>query len=195
MTTTLQISFDSLERNRRELEAGLSALPQAELGFRPGPQRWSILMTLEHVVVSEEGIAAEMEQALNGLRPPQEARSPSAIRMVLFAMNQDVPVDVPAKELEPSGEPAIGELLERWRRARRSMQQSLNAILPADEALPVFRHPFGGPMDAGETLDFLIAHLDNHTRQIHRIRQAFASHEPHTGADPKSRAAQFSVKE
>ncbi len=177
MMTPLRTSFDSLEHKRRELEAALSALPQAELGFRPGPQRWSILMTLEHVVVSEEGIAAEMEQALNGQRPPQEARSPSAIRMVLFAMNQDVPVDVPAKELEPSGEPAIGGLLERWQRARRRMQQSLKAIQPADEALPVFSHPFGGPMDAAETLEFLIAHFDNHARQIQRIRRAFASQE------------------
>jgi hypothetical protein len=134
-------------------------------------------MTLEHVVVSEEGIAAEMEQALKGERPPREARSPSAIRMVLFAMNQDVPVDVPAKELEPSGGPALGELLERWQRARRRLQQTLDAILPAEEALPVFRHPFGGPMDAAETLEFLAAHLDNHARQIERIRQAFASQE------------------
>jgi hypothetical protein len=177
MTTSLRISFGSLEDRRRGLVALLAALPLAELGFRPGPQRWSILMTLEHVVVSEEGIAAEMEQALKGRRPPQESRSPSAIRMVLFAMNQDVPVDVPAKELEPSGGPALGELLERWQRARRSMQQSLDAIQPADEALPVFRHPFGGPMDAGETLEFLSAHLDNHQRQVHRIRQAFASQE------------------
>jgi hypothetical protein len=50
-------------------------------------------------------------------------------------------------------------------------------------------------MDAGETLEFLSAHLDNHQRQVHRIRQAFASHDPHTGADPKSQTAQFSVKE
>ena len=177
MATALQISFDSLEHKRRALEAGLSALPQAELGFRPGPQRWSIRMTLEHVVVSEEGITAEMEQAIKGRRPTQEARSPSAIRMVLFAMNQDVPVDVPAKELEPSGEPQLSELLERWQGARRRMQQTLGAILPAEEALPVFRHPFGGPMDAAETLEFLSAHLDNHARQIHRIRQAFASQE------------------
>jgi uncharacterized damage-inducible protein DinB len=177
MMTPLRTSFDSLEHKRRELEAGLSALAQAELGFRPGPQRWSLLMTLEHVVVSEEGIAAEMEQALKGERPPREARSPSAIRMVLFAMNQDVPVDVPAKELEPSGGPALGELLERWQRARRRLQQTLDAILPAEEALPVFRHPFGGPMDAAETLEFLAAHLDNHARQIERIRQAFASQE------------------
>jgi len=174
MMTPLRTSFDSLEDRRHGLEAVLAALSQAELGFRPGPQRWSILMTLEHVVVSEEGIAAEMEQALNGQRPPQEARSPSAIRMVLFAMNQDVPVDVPAKELEPSGEPALGELLERWQRARRRMHQTLNAIQPADETLPVFRHPFGGPMDAAETLEFLITHFDNHARQIQRIRQLTA---------------------
>jgi uncharacterized damage-inducible protein DinB len=175
MMAPLLTSFASLEHKRHELETELSALPQAELGFRPAPQRWCILMTIEHVVVSEEGIAAEMEQALKGQRPPHEARSPSAIRMVLFAMNQDVPVDVPAKELEPSGEPALGELLERWERARRRMHQSLNAIQPPDEALPVFHHPFGGPMDAGETLEFLIAHFDNHVRQIQRIRQAFAS--------------------
>jgi hypothetical protein len=89
-------------------------------------------------------------------------------------MNQDVPVDVPAKELEPSGGPALGELLERWQRARRRMQQTLDAILPAEEALPVFRHPFGGPMDAAETLEFLVAHLGNHARQIERIRQLTA---------------------
>lgn len=41
------------------MEAALSALSPAELCFRPDPQRWSILMALEHIVISEEGIADE----------------------------------------------------------------------------------------------------------------------------------------
>lgn len=46
--------------------AALSALSPAELCFRPGPQRWSILMTLEHLVISEEEIADESLEFLIG---------------------------------------------------------------------------------------------------------------------------------
>ncbi len=53
----LQTSFDSIERIRRELEAVLSALSPAELCFRPGPQRWSILMTLERIGADTAGLS------------------------------------------------------------------------------------------------------------------------------------------
>jgi hypothetical protein len=46
------------------MEAALSALSPAELCFHPGMQRWSILMALEHIVISEEGIADETLESL-----------------------------------------------------------------------------------------------------------------------------------
>ncbi|MBI5896602.1 MAG: DinB family protein, partial [Desulfobacterales bacterium] len=114
MMSGFQTLFDSLESKKHGLEVMLSELSPMELGFCPGPQRWSIQMILEHIIIMEEVIVREMEERLQNRSVEWDAKSPSSIRKLLFAMNKDVPVDIPSKELEPSGMSSMAELLSRW---------------------------------------------------------------------------------
>jgi hypothetical protein len=59
---------------------------------------------------------------------------------------------------------------------------------------PVYRHPYGGPLDIAETLNFIDVHFDNHQRRIDRIlvksnvtvpEKSFCRH---AGLDPASRS-------
>jgi hypothetical protein len=177
MIADLKIRYSALEAKRQVVFELLYALSADQITFRVGPGRWSILMVLEHVVVAEELVLAEIR---TGRAEPagSAAKSPEAFHLVIKALEKDTPVEVPLPQLEPTGTVVLDDLIIRWEAARTGLRQGLEQILPEAVATPICRHPAAGPMDARETLEFLAVHLDHHLRQIRRISESFARTRP-----------------
>jgi hypothetical protein len=49
------------------------------------------------------------------------------------------------------------------------MQGLLDAMTSNKQNDRVYRHPYAGPLNIAETLEFIDVHFDNHVRHIDRI--------------------------
>ena len=85
---------------------------------------------------------------------------------LMTVMERDVPVDVPHESMEPHGRFSMEELLSRWEDVRQKMQSVLGEANPDNQDNLVYRHPYAGPLDMAETLNFIDVHFDNHVRHI-----------------------------
>jgi len=173
MIADLKIRYSVLEAKRQVVFDLFYALSADQITFRVGPGRWSILMALEHVVIAEEMMLADI-QAVRAAPAGSASKSPEAFHLVIKALEKDTPVEVPLPQLEPTGAVVLEDLIIRWEAARTGLRQALEQIPPEAVATPICRHPVAGPMDARETLEFLAMHLDHHLRQIRRIAESFA---------------------
>jgi hypothetical protein len=178
MIADLKIRYSALEAKRQVVFQLLYALSADQTTFRVGPGRWSILMVLEHVVIAEELVLADIQRAVPKGPSESAPKSPEAFQMVIKTLEKDIPVEVPLPELEPTGAVALDDLIIRWEAARTGLRQALEQIPPEAVATPICRHPAAGPMDPRETLEFLAMHLDHHLRQIRRIAESFARTRP-----------------
>jgi hypothetical protein len=169
MLPDVQSRFSALERMRQALLDQLHPLTAAQLRIRPGPDRWSVLEAVEHVVLSEEGLLREM--LCNGRLPDSglPPRDPQKFELVLGVLSQDIPVDVPVEEVAPSGGVPLEELKRRWESLRTRLRERLDNIGRRNRRRPVCLHPIAGPLDARETLEFMKVHCDGHRRQVARI--------------------------
>ena len=173
MIADLKIRYDAFEAKRQSIFTLLYGLSADQTTFRIGPGRWSILMVLEHVVIAEEMVLADIQASRAG--PAGTApKSPEAFHMVIKVLEKDIPVEVPLPELEPTGAVSLDDLIVRWEAARKGLRQALEQIPPGAIATPICRHPVAGPMGAREAIEFLAVHLDHHLRQIRRIGETFA---------------------
>jgi len=174
MIADLKIRYDALEAKRQSIFTLLYALSADQTTFRVGPGRWSILMVLEHAVIAEEMVLADIQRAAAAGPAGTAPKSPEAFHMVIKVLEKDIPVEVPLPELEPTGAVSLDDLIIRWEAARTGLRQALGKIPPETLTVPICRHPVAGPMDARETLEFLAVHLDHHRRQIQRSGETFA---------------------
>ncbi len=174
MIAELKQLYDALEMKRQNLFNLIYMLSADQTTFRIGPTGWSIQMHLEHVVIAEELIAAGIRKQNTEGVANLPAKSPQAFQMVMQALEKDIVVGVPLPELEPTGQVSLEELIIRWEKARTELKRIAESIPAASLKTPVCRHPVAGPLDARETLEFMMVHMDHHRRYIQRIRDAFA---------------------
>lgn len=174
MIAELKQLYDALEMKRQNLFNLIYMLSADQTTFRIGPTGWSILMHLEHVIIAEELIVADIRRLGSEGSSRLPAKSPEAFQMVMQALEKDIVVAVPLPELEPTGRVSLEELIIRWEKARIGLKQIMESVPQAKLKTPLSRHPVAGSLDARETLEFLLVHLDHHRRYIQRIRDAFA---------------------
>jgi hypothetical protein len=164
----IQVLFDGLEAKKMALLAALRGCADENLRFQPAPDRWSIIMCVDHIVRAERGM--RLTEAELRDHPLRRQLAPGKLfEVVLEVLEKDVPVAVPDAFLEPENTASLKELSERWERERRRMRALLASI--ADDALEEvrFSHPAAGPLDPRRALRLAHAHFDTHRRQIDRL--------------------------
>ena len=161
--------FDGLRKKREDLLQRLNSLSSEVLSFKAGPDKWSIVEVVEHLVIAEKGLIEQLTAEVHSAPLDLESRSAKNYQTVIKVMERDIEVDVPHESLEPAGRTSLEELLSQWEDIRTRLKKPLAAIEDENKGDMVFRHPFAGPLDIFETLHFYDVHFDNHMRQIDRI--------------------------
>ena len=172
MISNIQEKFDSMASKYNALLQNLDALSPDKLYFKAGPDRWSIVEVIEHLVLTEDDIVKQI--STQGSSFDSEKRSPDKFKTVVKVMERDIEVDVPDEILEPHGQLTLEEHLSRWDRLREKLHTFLTGIDSENMENLVYRHPFAGPLDISETLHFIEVHFDNHMRHIERILDQMA---------------------
>ena len=169
MLPNIQEKYESLRKKREDLLQQLGSLPSEELSFKAGPDKWSIVEVVEHLVIAEKDFLKQLSTNALASNLDHESRTPEKYQTVIKVMERDIPVDVPDKSAEPHGRLTLEELLTQWDDIRRKLQGLLAEINTENKDNLIYRHPYGGPLDISETLHFTDVHFDNHVRHIDRI--------------------------
>lgn len=169
MLKEIQGLIGDLEDRKLRLLKDLSAYSDDQLRFQPDPERWSILMALEHIILGERGMRlTEAELRNNPVR--KQLKSGKMLAVVMDVLEKDIPVDVPDISVEPDGSIQMDELIGLWDRERRVLCDLLEEITEETIDEVMFSHPAAGPLDPVATLQLAVAHFDTHRRQIDKLR-------------------------
>jgi hypothetical protein len=169
MLPNIQEKFERLVQKRKSLLQHLDSLSPGVVSFKAGPDKWSVVEAIEHLVIVEDDFLEQV--TTKNPDPPldPEARSFKKYQTVIKVMKRDVPVDVPHEKMEPHGRLSLDELLDKWNDIRNKMQSFLDAITSDNQDDLIYQHPYGGPLNIAETLEFIDVHFDNHMRHIDTI--------------------------
>jgi hypothetical protein len=169
MLAKIQEKFESLTQKLEELLQHLNSLSSEVQSFKAGPDKWSIVEVVEHLVIAEDDLLTQLSTNVPASTLDPKSRTPEKHQTVIKVMERDIPVDVPDKRAEPQGRLTLDELLNQWDDIRKKLQGLLAEINAENKDDLVYRHPYGGPLDIAETLHFIDVHFDNHMRHIDRI--------------------------
>lgn len=170
MLQNIRELFNELEMRRDALIRDIESYSDDRLRFQPAPERWSILMALQHIILAEQGIRrTEADLRHNPVR--NQLRPGDLFNVVIEILNKDVPVEVPDPRMEPEGLHGFNDLRLLWDEERKKLYDLLDTVNEQTIEEIMFSHPAAGPLDPIRTLQLALAHFDTHRRQIERIQK------------------------
>lgn len=169
MLPNIQEKFDSLKLKREALLEHLGSLSTDVTSFKAGSDKWSIVEVVEHLVIVEKDLLRQLSVNVPTSTLDIKSKIPQKHQTVIKVMERDIAVDVPDESMEPQGSLSLDELLNQWDDIRKKIQRTLSEMKSENKDNLVYQHPFGGPLDIVEALQFVDVHFDNHIRHIDRI--------------------------
>ncbi len=172
MLNAYRLQFEELGRATDVLLAAVAALPNPSA---PAPDGgWSGVQVVRHLCGAENSIAALLEK--------QSAKSASTLpttglknwfrsRLMSWLLRRpDRRFVVPTRLEQPVVETVPVEALRHeWATVRQRLGRVLAAFPPTHTGRAVFKHPRAGWLTLGQTLRFLLDHVQHHQQQVGRL--------------------------
>jgi len=158
-----------LQQTRDGVVAATKGLSEAQLKFKPAPDRWSVAEVLEHITVVEGAIYGNVTEKIMKAPAGAADRDTAKIDGQVLAMVPDRTHKVKAPEqFVPTGRWAATDTLDEFLKTR-------TRTIAFFESTPDLRAHVGGespfgPLDAYEWLMFTAAHSERHTKQILEVK-------------------------
>ena len=170
MDRVLERGWSRLVAGKQEVIARVDRCPPEVRDRRPRADLWSMCDVVEHLVLSEGGMASALAKAPSPDRPRVVAsgrwyRWP-ALRVALLG---GLRFKAPVESILPRRELSWTELLGRWEKIRLDLGQWLEEAPAEVLGDPRFRHPIVGWLTVGQAVTFAGDHLEHHLAQIGRI--------------------------
>src|SRR4051812_11256601 len=130
MHPELRAAFDGLERRRRDLFDRLAGFDDAQLTSRPSPDAWCLLELTEHLVIVEELLLVQANDAARTRELRKTLRSRVMMPVVRFVLRNNIRVKAPSKMLLPKEVSPLEETGRRFDAARRGLTAYLENLGP-----------------------------------------------------------------
>ncbi len=175
VSRNLQMGTDSLlqyfNETTAELEKQVAGLSEAQLQFKPAPDKWSISQCLEHIIRSERMI---FDMAKKGLDQDPQPERRKEIKLtddnLKNALTDRSHKYQAPKELQPEGiYKDVKTALTDFTAARQPVIDYIKKADAEDLRNHVSDSPTG-PIDGYQALMFIAAHSARHTKQIAEIK-------------------------
>jgi len=157
-----------LEETRAGVLDAVKGLSEAQLKFKPAPDRWSIAEVVEHLALTEElveNILGKIEQAPAGAHE----RDLKKIDAIILASVPDRTRKFQAPpSISPTGRWTPAEAIEHFQAARKQIADVLSST--PDLRKHVVDHPALGPLDGYQWVLTTAAHSARHTKQILEVK-------------------------
>ncbi|HET7205818.1 MAG TPA: DinB family protein [Terriglobales bacterium] len=159
-----------LEQTRDGVVAATKGLSDAQMKFKPAPDRWSVAETLEHIALAEDFIFQNTREKIMKAPAGAADRDTAKIDKLVLSTLPDRSHKAKAPEpLVPTGRWTPAETLDHFLKSRANTIEFLKTT-PDLRAHVVNGPPLGQPLDAYEWLLFIAAHSERHTKQILEVK-------------------------
>ncbi len=159
-----------LEQTRDGVVTAVKGLSDAQMKFKPAPDRWSVAETLEHITVSEDFLFQNVTN--NIMKAPAGAPDRDTAKIDAFVLSAipDRSHKAQAPEpLKPTARWTPAETLDHFLQSRAKTIAFLQSTQDL-RAHVVTSPPLNQPMDAYDWLLFISAHSERHTKQILEVK-------------------------
>lgn len=159
-----------LEQTRDGVIAQTKGLSDAQMKFKPAPDRWSVAETLEHIAVAEDYLLGNVTQnIMKAPAGPADRDTAKLDAMILAAVPDRSTKRQAPGPLVPNGRWTPAETLAHFEASRAKTIAFLQSTPDLREHASS-DNPFQQPMDAYEWLLFISAHSQRHTKQIAEVK-------------------------
>jgi len=162
-------ALKNLVDSRAGVVEAVKGLSEAQLKFKPGPDRWSVAETLEHIALTEDLF-------VNNIRPQLESSTASISTRDAKEVDAMILTKVPDRStkfqapppLVPTGRWTPQATLDHFLVSRQETISFLNS----DHNLrdQVVNHPALGRLDGYQWVLAISAHSARHTKQILEVK-------------------------
>jgi len=164
-----QHALTYLEQTRDQLLAATKGLSEAQLKFKPAPDRWSVIECVEHLTLIEGMVSQNVFTKLPAAAAPSAAWDAQKVDALLLAKVPDRSEKFQAPEpAVPTGRWTPAETIDQFVAGRKQTVAFLESS--PDLRGHVVNHPVFGPMDGYEWVIAVAAHTERHTKQILEVK-------------------------
>jgi len=160
-----------LKDTEKGVKDQVKGLTEAQLKFKPGPDRWSIEECVKHIAKSEEMLWQMMDSVLKGAATPDKRSEIKLTDEQLIQRVEDRSTKVKTMEkLQPENIPLKNteEALESFTKDRDKLIEYVKST-DADLRNHMATLPFG-LIDGYQAILFIAAHSQRHTQQIMEVK-------------------------
>ncbi|HZR30699.1 MAG TPA: DinB family protein [Terriglobales bacterium] len=158
-----------LEKTRDGVVDATEGLSEAQLKFKPAPDRWSVAETLEHIALAEDFLMQNIAEKVMKAPAATANRDVTKIDAMVIAMIPDRSHKAQAPpQLVPTGRWTPAETLDHFQKSRAKTIAFLQST--PDLRAHVTDSPIGQQLDPYEWLLFIAAHSERHTKQIAEVK-------------------------
>jgi len=158
-----------LQQTRDGVVVAVKGLSEAQMKFKPGPDRWSVAEVLEHIALVEDGlfqnVTNKVMKSAAGAADRDVAKIDATVLAVLPDRSNKEQAPPP---FVPNGRWTATEALDHFLKSRATTIAFLEST--PDLRAHVSDSPLLGPLDAYEWLLFMAGHSERHTKQILEVK-------------------------
>jgi hypothetical protein len=161
-----------LQDSQKEFLSLLDGLTEEQWNYKPGPDRWSVGETAEHIVLAEGGLFAFLEQAMAAApNPDWETKTRGKTEFIEKVMVDRSHKAQAPEAIVPHGKLTHEEVIQRYKavRAKTMKFAEENEVAlkehTADHPFPVF-----GTLNAYQWLIYIPLHNMRHDQQIAEVK-------------------------
>jgi hypothetical protein len=171
MIKPVKVHFDRLEEQRSQFLVVLQGLTAEQLRFSPQPEAWNVVQVGHHVVLGEQGTAEAIKKHWGMRSGKRRLHHRLGYLLLWTVLKTGLRVKNPVPEATPDADIDLGRLVESWEQTRQQLAEVLSEVNQRGLQNAAYKHPVGGPFTVEDALEFLVAHLDHHLRQLQRIQR------------------------
>ncbi len=160
--------YDGLEESLTQLEAMAAEYDVDKLNHSPEKGKWSAIQHMEHLVLVEVGVLAYMRKKIPHLDASNKTGLKSKLKFLAMKMFflSGGKAKAPKITATVPDRAELADTMSKWRKTRADWKTFMRDLPEETMELSVFRHPYAGPLNFYQTVEFLQAHFDHHLRAI-----------------------------
>jgi uncharacterized damage-inducible protein DinB len=163
-----------IEQERQKLIAGVENLSQTQFDFRPTDETWSVGEILDHLYLSESGVAKiikmNVSRAAKSNAAPESAASDWGTSLDQYKIENVTRKLKAMEQIVPRSRLAKNEILASLSRSRAELVEAAQAAADYDFAQMDFPHPLLGALNLYQWVRFIGKHELRHLNQIEAVK-------------------------
>jgi len=172
MESPLQNVLTVLENGRQDVLVSVRDVSDEKAASKPGPERWSALECMEHIIVVEDRFLGWI--VTGGVNESPQADSEKESRLLAMVTDRSNKAQAPAAVVPTGQYSKVSDAIAAFNAARdRSVQVARSR---GQELYGVkVTHPRFGEMNGAELLHLVSGHASRHAAQIREALDALKS--------------------